>query len=415
MPTGILEVKIGSALQMPDRRFLLLLEQARRDCCIARNAAMTHWFIWRRQNPEWEPGGAYDAPKLKIKRKPKPEPEKKTPKDPPFAPREFLSRELYGIAVAAAGNLNTSVASSCVQEVTSRLKANTPYNHDGEARWAWQAILSSEVSLPTWRGGRIPMPRSVAKLIYTDDVCTIRFPLLSKKSGYKLKLLSPVVRLDAADLKRGNRRILRRLASGDLRMADSQIVERKGKWYVQFCYDVPVCAVDLPTSRVLTILPSLPDDRRPFTCRWIVEEDQREIYWGLGNGRPLVAEYRRVAARRRALRNRYKDGCGSGHGKKRWYKTIRPMSRYVIDMCSRFTKQTVADIISLAIRERCGSILYREPTMPVRDNSWFAAPDVPFDWTNFETRLAFKCEVAGIEYDKIRVGMGEWRPKKDAG
>lgn len=415
MPTGILEVKFGSPYEMPERRLHALLEDSRRNCCRARNAAITHWLLWRRTHQDWVPGGSYEPPPRKIKRAKKPEVESgKQPKDPPFAPREFLSRELYNVAIKAAPTLNTSVTSSCVQEVNARLKAKTPYNHDGDARFVWEAILSSEVSLPTWRGGRIPCPRSVMRLEYTDDMCCLRFPLLSKLSGYKT--LSPTVRLLAGDLKTGNRRILQRLASGDLRLADSQIVERKGKWFAQLCYEVPGGAGNLPESRVLILAPSLPDDRRPFVCIWQTDEaEPREVRWGIGNGIPLVAEYRRVVARRRALRDRYSDGCGSGHGRKRWYKTQRPMSRYVVDMCSRFTKQTVADIIALAIRERCGSVLYREPTMPVREHCWFAKQDVPMDWVAFEQRLAFKCDVAGLEYDKQRMGMAEWRPKKDAG
>ena len=87
----------------------------------------------------------------------------------------------------------------------------------------------------------------------------------------------------------------------------------------------------------------------------------------------------------------------------------------MVDMCARFSKQMVADIISLSIRERCGSILYREPTMPVRDHCWFAGQDVPMDWVAFAARLAHKCEVSGIEYDVTRIGMAEWRPRKDTG
>jgi len=409
MPTGILEVKLGSPYAMPTRRLHILLDRTRRDCCRARNAAITHWLLWRRQHPDWQPGDHYEPPARKIKRQPKAT--AKPPKDPAFAPRELLSRGLYAVATAAAPTLNTSVASSCCQEVVSRLKANTPYNHDGDARYIWQAILAAEVSLPTWRAGRIPLPRSVSRLVYTDDEAKIRMPLLSKRSGYKM--LSPWVRVHAADLSRGNRRVLRRLADGDLRLADSQVVERKGKWYAQLCYDMPCRAVDLPEDRVLILRPSLPDERRPFVVTWPV--DDGAVNWGVGNGRPLVAEYRRVAARRRALRHRYSDGCGSGHGKVRWYRTIKPLSRYVRDMCNRFAKQTIADIVALAIREQCGSVLYREPTMPVRAHCWFAAEDVPMDWTSFESRLAFRCEVSGLTYTCQRIGMREWRPAKDAG
>jgi len=396
---------------MPQKRFEKLLEQAQRDCCKARNAAITHWLVWRRQNPDWEPGGKYDPPPRKIKRKARPvDPNKKPPSDPKYAPREFMSRELYDVATKAAPNIAGTVASSCVQEVGARLKANTPYNHEGKARWVWQAILDSEVSLPTWRGGRIPCPRSGLVITYTEDRCEARIPLLSKKSGYAR--ISPTVRLLASDLKAGNRRILKAMADGTKRYADSQIVEKKGRWFLQLVYDVPVNAVDLPTENVLTLMPTLPDDKWPFVMHWTNQEGE-ERRWFIGYAKPLIAEYRRIETRRRSIRYRYKDGAGSGHGKQRWYQNIKPMSRAVSDMGSRFQKLTIADIIKFAIRENCGSVMYREPTMPVRDNSWFTKQDVPFEWTQFQARLSFSCEKAGLQYDTKRIGMGEWRPKQE--
>jgi hypothetical protein len=415
MPIGILEVKLGRPDGMPQRRLWLLLKQTQQKCSTVRNATITHWLVWCRLHPDWMPGGEYEPPPRRIKRKPKlVDPATKPAKDPPYAPREFLTRELYCVGTAAAPTLNTSVASSCVKEVSEKLRAKTPYNHEGEARYTWQAILSSEISLPTWRSGKIPAPRSVTRLVYTEDKCSLKVSLLSRQSGYKL--LAPTVNLHVSDLNTARRKILKRLASGDLRLADSQLVERKGIWYAQLCYDVPVMGLGLPVDRVLTILPSLPEGRRPFVAIWLDEQNGREKTWALGNGLPLVADYRRVVARRRALRDRYSDGCGTSHGTGRWARTIKPLSRYVVDMCSRFSKQTVADIMALALHERCGSIVYREPTMPVREHSWFAEQDVPMDWTAFEARLAFKCQVAGITYPdprKNRIGMAEWRPKKE--
>lgn len=423
MHTGILEVKLGRPLQMPKRRLHKLLEQARRDCCKARNAAMLHWYVWRRQHPGWSPGDPYDAPAAKIARKPRGDP-KKPPKDSPIAPRLFLSRELYQAATEASPHVSRTLASSCVQEVIARLKANTPYDHDGEARWVWQAVLASEVNLPTWRGGRIPMPKRCSSLGYDGAVsqpatevaracesgCVLKFQLLSKQSGYRN--ISPVVRLEAGDLTRGHRRLLKRLAAGQTRLADSQIVERKGTWYAQFCYQVDVVARDLPDDRTMTLQPALPDDGWPFALLWTTEDNDVRR-WRIGAGKPLVVEYRRIVARRRAIRARYVDGVGSGHGRQRWYKAVQPMSRSVREMQTRFAKQTIADIIRVAIRERCGTLLYREPTMPVRKYAWFAAQDVPFDWVGFEARLRFKAETQGLVYEKARIGMKEWRPPKE--
>lgn len=406
MPTGILEVKLGSACGMPTKRLVKLLEGARRDCCKARNAAMLHWYVWRREHPDWEPGVAYEAPAAKVKRKVNPD--AKVPKDSPVGPRLFLSRELYAAAREAAPNLSANVASSCVQEVIARLKSNTPYDHDGEARWVWQAILDHEVNLPTWRNGRIPMPRKDSVLTYDVDRCALRFPLLSKQSGWKT--LSPPVRLLAGSLTRGNRLLLREMAAGSRRMADSQITERKGKWYAQLCYEVPVSAAGADPERIMVLEPAQPEDRMPLLLRWKDADGDDRVWW-IGKARPLVAEYRRVVARRRAIRYRYSDDCGKGHGRQRWYKSIRPMARAVVDMQARFEKQTVSDIVKFCLRANCGKLVYREPTKPVRERCWFAAVDVPYNWVSFEARLKFKAECAGLEYEnRPRMRMAEWLP-----
>lgn len=416
MAIGILEVKLGRPLEMPQRRFDLLLQACRRACCQVRNAGITHWVLWREQHPDWKPGDPYEGPKRLIKRGPaKPAKEGAAPpRDPPFAPREFLSRELYQFCTRRVPMLSTTVASSCVQEVSARLRSATPYNHDGAARYVWQAILSSEVSVPSWRMGRIPLPRSGLELTYTDDRCEMRMPLLSKKSGYRV--IRPGVRLHCGDLSAGNRLVLRKLATGELRLADSQLIEKKGKWFAQLVYDVPTRSCGASPRDTLTIGPAQQDDNRPFVATWNTA-DGGEKRWYLGDGKPLVADYRRVVARRRALRARYSAGCGSGHGRKRWYRTIKPLSRYVTDMQGRFIKQLVSDIVKLAIRERCGKIVYRDPTQPVKDNSWFTTRDrdVPMNWCGLAERLAFRAEVAGLEYEETKIGMAEWRPKSDVG
>jgi hypothetical protein len=412
MPIGILSLKLGTPLRMPHRRLEGLLLEARRDCCKARNAAMLHWYVWRRQHPDWQPGDNYKAPEPKIKRKPSGN--GKTPKDSLLGPRLFLSRELYGEAVKAAPMLAGSLASSCAQDVIARLKSNTPYNHDGAARWQWQAILNHEVALPTWRLGVIPCPNNCCELIYDDYRCTLRFPLLSKQSGWKI--LSPTVRLDAGDLTRGNRRILREIADGKRKMKDSMICQAKGKWFLRLVYDVPAKANGLPRNRVLWLMPALPNQKYPFVLSYPEEDGEREEKT-FGKAKPLVAEYRRVIARRRAIRYRYSGGCGKGHGQQRWYKSIRPMQRMIRDMQERWEKQFIADLLKFAHRHNCGTILYREPTIPVRGHTWFAAQDVPFRWSEFEARLANKAQAEGFDYNaKPRMGMQEWRPKeqKDA-
>jgi len=459
MPPAVLEIKLGRPLQMPAKRLEKLLEQARRDCCRARNAAIMHWYHWRVTHPEWTPGAPYDAPSPKRKLSPRVDRRKesaqyrrlveehatetnpkkrdrlakklakydepmKPPTDSPVGPRLFLSRELYAAGCAAAIKLAANLASSCVQDVLSRLKSNTPYDHDGSARFVWQAILDHEVSVPTWRGGKIPMPSKETCIGYdglvlpgkrpgaadvaraAESGAAIRFALLSMASGYATR--SPIVRLEVGDLSLGRKRIFRKICTGEYKLSDSSLYEKKGKWFAQLCYEAPTEAAGLPEDRVLTIGPAQPDDRRPFVATWLDDEGHARR-WYLGEGKPLVAEFRRVKARRRAIQYRYRDGMGSGHGRQRWARAIKPMSRAVVDMQSRFLKLLSSDVVKLAIREGCGTIHYREPTLPVRTKEWFATQDVPMDWTTLESKIAWKAKQKGLRYEKTRIGMNEYR------
>lgn len=420
---SILEVPLGRPLAMTERRHRKLLAEMRRECCLARNAAVLHWYVWRREHPDWKPGGAYDPPAAKIQRKPKPD--AKPAKDSPVGPRLFLSRELYAVACEAAPRLAASIVSGCVQDVLQWLKARMPYNHDGGAQYRWQAVLAHEINLPTWRCGQIPVPARASSLGYlgrssrpmrsVDAVCNdhaaLAAPLLSKASGYRE--LSPAVLVEVKDLSAGRKRILRRLAAGELKLCDFSLYERKpGKWVAQLVYPVERTACGLPADRVMELRPGLPGDRFPFTLSWTGEDGQSRR-WGVGLGKPLVAEYRRVVARRRAIRA--KQAGGKGHGKGRFYRSIRPLARAVKDQQDRFVKMLAEDVLKAAVREGCGLVVYREPSLPIRERSWFAAADVPFDWTALGAYLAHKLRVrGGLEFDVQRIRMAEWKPKDKA-
>ncbi len=428
---SILELKLGSPIQMPRRRLAADLLESRRLCCVARNTAVMKWYSWRKAHADWKPGDVYAGSPRRIARKVKPQDAAKgPPKDPLYGPREFMSRALYQAAADAVPALSASVVSSCVQDVGVRLRANVPYDHDGKARWQWQAMLTAEVSVPTWRKGRIPLPRRCIALGYdgatwagdgvgprikmelaraAESGAVVLFPLFGKASGRKFSSL--IVRLDVKDLSVGRKRVLRQLTSGESRIADSQIVETNGKWFLQLCYELPQASQGCREDRILTIGPAQAADAWPFFSQW-VEEDGARKTWFLGKAKPYVAELRRVQARRRAIRDRYTEGTGKGHGRQRWYRSIKPLARFVPNLQSRFVKQLCADIVQLALREKCGTVMYREPTMPVRMNCWFAKQDVPFDWTSLAARMAFSCKKAGLVFDLERIGMAEWRPKK---
>jgi hypothetical protein len=364
-----------------------------------RNAVETEWYVWRKQNPDWV--------------------RDKEAKDPILGPRDFINKELYYIGCDAAPTLSRKVVSSCKEEVINGLKANMPYNHEGKAKYRWQAVLWHEVALSTHTRGIIPVPNQDAVLGYDGLVlpgdekpnremveracksgCVLRYILLSRKSGYEIK--APIVRLEVGTFKKGQKALLRKIVSGEIKFADSKFVERDGKWYFQLCYDVPHDSSDFPVDNVLTIMPNAADQKSPFVALF---NGTGKRYMGYANG--YVADYRRIQARRRAIRHRYKSDAGKGHGKQRAYKSLQPMSRAVKDMQGRYQKLLVSDLEKLLLREKCGKVVYHEPSLPVRTVDWYSKHDVPFDWTKFGQLLAFKFRK--VQYVVERLCMKEYK------
>ena len=147
----------------------------------------------------------------------------------------------------------------------------------------------------------------------------------------------------------------------------------------------------------------------------------------LGDSKMYEAQHGRLDTRRQMIRYRSRDGTGRGRGKKRMYRNLKPMSRAFVNLENRFTHQLIADILKACIANDCGTLVYREPTMPIReDRMWFRRLPgkwglIPFGWSVFESDLRHKMEANVIAMDKkmTRIGAAEhrekfekWYPKK---
>jgi len=423
MPTQVLEIKLGACLTMPTRRCHALLAEVARDCNLARNGALRHWIRWREDNPDWQPAQRRrrdGSPKVSAAGKPVLE-------DPAMSQAE--ENEMYYAARRLAPRVSSNVITHVRGEVLAKLKAKMPWNHPGSARYFWQGILAYEISAPSWRGEAIPVPNNSAAICYCGEFnretnaeamrhcgassCVVRFPLLSKNAGMRER--SPICRLEVRQLSKGNRAVVRRIAHGELKMSDSKLVHKRGAWFFQLTYKQPARDHALTIDRVAVLTPTGPDCRRgPFELLFPPEGDASgrafQRRWYVGDAAPLEAEYRRLAIRRRVIRNRYKDGAKRGHGKQGFYRALRPFSRAFCDMEDRFTKHLVTDIVAACIKQDCGALAYREPTMPLRDKLWFGVRGIPFPWTQFAGRLKFKMAANAIEWQTTkRLGVAQHR------
>jgi hypothetical protein len=434
---GVVELKVGASLTGPTKRMVADLHSVALDLNKAKNAMVRHWQRWHEDHPEWKPEPIVDKkgnPKFSKKNQP-------LTKDP-FT--SDIQKEMYKHGREVVPHIYSGLVAGVCREVIASLKGRTPYNHPGLATFRWEAILWNEVAAPSFRELEIPVKKSISAICYEGDntnqlnkksfgkeltkriekvgqsSCVLYFPLFSDASGRKEK--HGLCRLEIRQRKKGQRRTVRRVCQGELKLSDSKIVFKEGRkkaWSFQLTFEQEVENLGLNKDNIAVLVPCPGDSDNPFKL-----EFPNGKSWYLGKGKALEGEYSRLQTRRRMLQMRYKTaGSGSkGHGRKRFYGKLAPHSRAAKDLTERIIKMTVADIIRGCIQNDCGRIMYREPTKPLRTSKvWFAQRatwpfKIPFNWTGLEAQLANKAAISGIEYEVERMRMKEFveRNKKSA-
>jgi hypothetical protein len=410
---GILKLKLGACLSGPTKRMAADLHEAALSCRRVRNFGARWWQRWREDHPDHEGG---------------------------LLPND-AARERYAAACALAPSLATPCVASCLREVDDSLKTRVPRGHPGEARYRWQAVLGAECNLETWRAEVIPLHNRTVKLCYAGDrerseaelsalahgkaprlhrltrtlaacggsSCVLQFQLFSRGSGRAETNVT--CRLEARQLTRGNRAVLRRIASGEWAARDSELVwherDRHPAWHLHLVYRQPRPEAGLDLGRTATLTACAHDAERPFAV-----EGPEGRPWDLGF-RGLAREYERMRLRRLALRNRYREsGPGrKGHGRGRVEAAIGPASRGLQSLAQRSLCLVVAEVLRYCRRQDCGRLVYLEPGTGARPYGWFGRKDIPFDWTNFKGRLAHKCALIGIV---LEVGKARRAPPQQA-
>lgn len=414
----VLRIKLGRPYGMPERAFHRLLHNASWACVLSRHAALMTWYRWKIQNPDWKPGDYYDAPPRRQKvRKGYDEHDLNT-RGGAMAPKTLEDRTMYYAACDESPMLAPAVKGCCSREVVGKLKTKTRWDHRGNAKWLWQMPLLHEGRMLSFTNTySIPLPPNNIVLTYTEDECKVRLKMLDKHSGWKNN--EPEVRLLVGDMTNGHRRILRKLVNKDELIPKTSYVTfvengktRKdargkypdGNWFLCLTYKTPTNAVDCPKERQLVVEPCGGEDDRPFRAYW-TDEGGEERSWGIGNGRPYLAQCRRADDKRRAIRSLPRKG----HGCRKQASRGKMVSRYMSNLYPKFREQIARDITRLAIRERCGTVVYRKPSEPVKDMSWFAENNAYMNWEDLNSKIERKClQIEGLHYHVVRVYKKEW-------
>lgn len=413
--TTILSIKLGSCVGMPKSRLHKLLQAAAEDANRARNAALRHWIRWREDHPDYQP-------------EPKRKKDGSIVTDAEGKPRlgtDWISNDctngMYRAAMQQSRLVNGTICSACTQQVRAKLGARMPYNYQGDHKKFHQAVAAFDVTAPTWRGCSLPVANSTARIAYCGQVnksgpsekmeqflkersastCLLYWPLLSKTSGYYRKAL--LIHLEVGDLSVGHRRWLQRLIRGELKMSDSLITEKDGKWYLRLVLKIPREAIESDVA--VEFGPGKPTDREPFVLTFPDGGSRR-----MGFGRQFAREVAASIARRKALGVRYSKGANSGRGRGGFYRATRPVTRRINDLAATIRKKMAADIVSAALRNQAGLIIYHEPDLFLRKKTWYAERGLNWAWDAFAAQLQHAADRAGL---RLEVRPLKWKEVKE--
>lgn len=387
---GLLSLRLGASLLSSKKNLANDLHAVSETCRTIRNAYVWAWMRWREDHPEWEPTGKSD-----------------------LWPKEEATA-IYHRLAGEHPEIGTVVVNECLQKELKALGQKVPYNHEGKARYVWQALLLHERNPQNARPGIIPLHYNSIRLCYAGDMfgpqtgavasrlkrfgsssAVVALSLYSqtRKSG---RLPSVFCRIETRQMSKGRRKILRLIAQGEWPVKGSLLVykEKHKAWFLQLTYGQPQKPLGLNPESVATFSLAPKEAEQPF----LVTLGEDKPTWKLGF-RVLEREYASLERRRLALRTKYKvAGHGrKGHGRRRLEYPLRKITHRLHDLMERFTDMLIADLLKFCVGFDAGTIDYREPSLGARLHTWFAKRKIPYDWTNLLAKLKQKCFLMDID------------------
>jgi hypothetical protein len=263
----------------------------------------------------------------------------------------------------------------------------------------WVSILFANESLPSFtRPQPIPFDHDNAKLKKVGDkyICEIRIERLADGKSV----------VEPCELMLGKRKCasvrstVDKILAGEYAWKGSSLVYDRGKWFASIAYEMPVrVRPELDKDKTLYIRPA-------HYGPWRVSINGFGSWRFGGNGVHVEFARRKIIRERRERRGHYKWAGSSqkGHGVKRGGHAFTKLESRWKDFTKRYNDEVGRQLVNLAIREGCGRIVYLQPKDSERDSRYLSNAgndkfsSMSWDYFQFGSRLASKCEVEGIEY-----------------
>lgn len=312
----------------------------------------------------------------------------------------ILSAEFPGVNVRTRGLLTNAWQSRLSQRKSA--SGSLP---------GWVSILFANESLPSFtRPQPIPFDKDNAKLkkVGDDYICELRIERLADGKS----VVEPCRLMLAKRKCRSVRAIVDKILSGEYAWKGSNLLYDRGKWYAMISYEKPdgVRAKESYTEdKILYVRPGRMQkmDGAWRGSPWRIRIADRSFSFG-GNG-AHVEHARRAIIRERRERKEHYRWSGSnqkGHGTQRAESVWTKLSSRWKDFTKRYNSEVSRRIIELAKREGCGRIVYLQPRDSQRDSRLLSqigndsSSGMSWDYFQFGTMLASKCEEEGVEYGK---------------
>jgi hypothetical protein len=368
------------------------LEEIAALCRKGTNAAVENWLLRQRGLPETEKqaGGGRKGNGL------------------------HPSTKLYHAVTAAVPELGVDIASHVGKAVWSNLNAKLAWtrrvgDESEKPRKRADAILAYEDRAPFTTAVAIPAPNKNTSIQFGDDLTITVARVLRGQDPIRLEI-------SLKGMPAGKKRIIRQTMTGELKLSDSQIVQktiRNGKtaWFFFLSTSLPPVERFDP-ARTVTLFPQIQVDNtnresdRPFQMNL-----PGGGCWYAGDGRYLLAQTMRLTGLRKMIGYRYRNGNGSGHGRQKVDRAVRLRSQQLRNVRDEFRRRLVNDIVRQCERHQAGTLVYREPTGPAKRKCWFERNELEFDWTRFLIDLKNSAAKKGIA---VKVEKLKYQEVKDA-
>jgi transposase len=179
------------------------------------------------------------------------------------------------------------------------------------------------------------------------------------------------------------------------------VVKDGGKWYVYLVYELtPEQSKADPKREAVLMMGS--DNSLTLSF-----PDSKP--WKIGNDEFLRVQLTRLIGLRKAMEFSTRFGQNRGHGRKRISALQSRNTRQQRHQMKAFRRKAIADIVKACNRKNCGTIVYNEPSIPLRTKSWFANEGIELDWFNFGPDLRYVAERNGLVFKSTTMKVAEWR------